>query len=160
MLKLSRVFFSSTTLHANILFIYRTGSAAGFPLVSTLRQQLACSTSMHTKINVSSDMRLHLSPVPPSLQGRFWNLFGHHSMPFHQLHGPQHWHTELKCWMIIQLIQTTRKHLVLLTPYVDPIRPQLICWIMPKFIIGISRIRQDPRQWQNGTRISSRWSNV
>jgi len=48
----------------------------------------------------------HLSLVPPSLQGRFWNLFGHHPMPFPQLHGPQHWHTELKCWMIIQLMLT------------------------------------------------------
>jgi len=71
MLKLSRVFFSSMTSHANILFIYRTGSAASFPLVSTSRQQLACSTSMHTKINVSSDMQLHLSRCHHRCRGDF-----------------------------------------------------------------------------------------
>ena len=121
---------------ANIMSICMTGSEAGFHLALTLMQPSAFFMSMHTKISVSFDMPAHLYLVLLLLRVRFWNLCGHHSMASPQQHVQQHSSTGLKCWMIMQMIQTIRNALALFPPCARHIRQPLICLIMLNHITG------------------------
>jgi len=97
------------TLHANTGSTFTNTLAVTSLLASLLVRQLACFMCMGTRMNVFFDMP-HLSfRAPPLPAGRFLNLYGPVWTKFSVPSILQHLHIGLKCWMIMPVIQTTRK---------------------------------------------------